>query len=57
MLAQAAGLDLKRVRLGAPELLTLYEAPLVLIRPDHIVAWRAQDESRAADVLKTCTGH
>jgi 2-polyprenyl-6-methoxyphenol hydroxylase-like FAD-dependent oxidoreductase len=55
--AQDTGLDLQVVQLDAAELLALYEAPLVLIRPDHIVAWRGQDESRAADVLKSCTGH
>ncbi|MBC7437547.1 MAG: FAD-dependent oxidoreductase [Bdellovibrionales bacterium] len=54
--AQAAGLDLKVVRHALPELLALYEAPLVLIRPDHIVAWRGQDDARAAKVLQACTG-
>ncbi len=34
------GLDLEVVRLPDPRLRALYEAPLVLIRPDQIVAWR-----------------
>jgi len=49
-------LDLKVVRLPAPELLALYEAPLVLIRPDHIVAWRGNDAREALQALKTCVG-
>ncbi|HSV57599.1 MAG TPA: FAD-dependent oxidoreductase [Variovorax sp.] len=38
--AQQRGLDLQVVRLPDPQLRALYEAPLVLIRPDQIVAWR-----------------
>lgn len=54
--AKAAGLDLQVVRHADPALRALYETPLVLIRPDHIVAWRGQDDSRAAEVLRACTG-
>lgn len=54
--AHTAGLDLKVVRLPAPQLLELYEVPLALVRPDHIVAWRGADDSRAAEVLAACTG-
>ena len=54
--ARTAGLDLRVVHHADPELMALYEAPLVLIRPDHIVAWRGQDESRAPEVLMACTG-
>ncbi|CAN5753057.1 FAD-dependent oxidoreductase [soil metagenome] len=54
--AQAAGLDLKAVHLDDSELLALYEAPLILIRPDHIVAWRGADESHARQVLRACSG-
>ena len=49
--AQQMGLDLKVVRHAAPELAALYEAPLVLIRPDQIVAWRGHDAGAARDVL------
>src|SRR5690606_12296667 len=38
--ASDAGMDLTIVDNAAPELESLYEAPLVLIRPDQIVAWR-----------------
>lgn len=54
--AQSCGLDLKVIRHAAPDLLALYEAPLVLIRPDQIVAWRGADATDAVRVLGTCTG-
>jgi hypothetical protein len=34
----------------------LYEAPLALIRPDQIVAWRGNDELEATHVLATALG-
>ncbi|MCG2591714.1 FAD-dependent oxidoreductase [Ramlibacter sp. XY19] len=37
------GLDLAVVRHEDPALRALYEAPLVLIRPDQVVAWRGAD--------------
>lgn len=49
--AQAMGLDLKVVHHPLPELLALYEAPLVLIRPDQIVAWRGDHADGAAAIL------
>jgi 2-polyprenyl-6-methoxyphenol hydroxylase-like FAD-dependent oxidoreductase len=54
--AQALGLDLKVVRHASPQLLDLYEAPLALIRPDQIVAWRGQDARAAAHVMAQVTG-
>ncbi|MDZ4100460.1 MAG: FAD-dependent oxidoreductase [Hydrogenophaga sp.] len=54
--AQTRELDLRVVRHPAQDLLSLYEAPLVLIRPDQIVAWRGTDATQAAQVLDTCTG-
>ncbi|MCW5653287.1 FAD-dependent oxidoreductase [Hydrogenophaga sp.] len=54
--AGAAGLDLRVVRHASPEIRALYEAPLVLIRPDHMVAWRGADDAVAGEVLRTCTG-
>lgn len=50
------GLDLKLVRHADPTLLALYEQPLVLIRPDQMVAWRGQDGSNASAILRTCAG-
>jgi len=54
--AQARGLDLRVVRLPQPALRALYEAPLALIRPDQIVAWRGPDARDAAAVLARVTG-
>jgi 2-polyprenyl-6-methoxyphenol hydroxylase-like FAD-dependent oxidoreductase len=50
------GLDLKVVRHTDPALAMLYEAPLVLIRPDQIVAWRGADDRTAAEVMARVTG-
>jgi len=49
-------MDLKIVRHTAPEIRALYEAPLALIRPDQIVAWRGHDASDAAVVLAQVGG-
>ena len=54
--AQALGLDLKVVRHVQPELRALYEAPLALIRPDQIVAWRGHDAAAAQAVLARACG-
>jgi len=54
--ASAFALDLRVMRLAQPSLRALYEAPLVLIRPDQIVAWRGTSAERAADVLDRVTG-
>jgi 2-polyprenyl-6-methoxyphenol hydroxylase-like FAD-dependent oxidoreductase len=54
--AQQRGLDLRVVRLPHQRLLELYEAPLALIRPDQIVAWRGSDSMRAGAVLDQATG-
>lgn len=51
--AHALGLDLRVVRHAAPALRELYEAPLALIRPDQIVAWRGMDADQAQRVLRT----
>jgi hypothetical protein len=49
--AQSLGLDLKVVHHASPELLAMYEAPMVLIRPDQIVAWRGHEAVRAQAIL------
>lgn len=54
--AGALGLDLRVVRHAQPELLALYEAPLALIRPDQIVAWRGTTDAGAQAVLKRASG-
>lgn len=54
--ARALKLDLKIVHLPSLELLTLYEAPLVLVRPDQVVAWRGCSAVVADSVLSQATG-
>jgi len=54
--ADALAIDLRVVRLPQPSLLSLYEAPLALIRPDQIVAWRDTTGDGAREVLAYLTG-
>jgi 2-polyprenyl-6-methoxyphenol hydroxylase-like FAD-dependent oxidoreductase len=54
--ADALKIDLRVVRYSEPRLGELYEAPLVLIRPDQIVAWRGERAGDARAVLSAATG-
>ena len=54
--AQRLDIDLRIVRLPQASLQALYEAPLALIRPDQIVAWRGVCDEDAASVLAQVTG-
>jgi hypothetical protein len=57
--AEAAGalaLELQVVHHADPALLELYEAPLALIRPDQIVAWRGRGAGDALRILRTANG-
>jgi 2-polyprenyl-6-methoxyphenol hydroxylase-like FAD-dependent oxidoreductase len=54
--AQAKGIDLKVVHHTSTDLLALYEAPLTLIRPDQIVAWRGHDDTQAKAILAQLLG-
>jgi len=49
--AKALSMDLRVVRMVQPSLRELYEAPLALIRPDQIVAWRGEPAVDAQSVL------
>ncbi|MFW8641921.1 hypothetical protein ACOJBO_00245 [Rhizobium beringeri] len=42
-----------RHRYQIDQLLELYHEPLVLIRPDQIVAWRGDDGAHGTTVIKT----
>jgi len=53
--AAALGLDMQVVRQPSDTLLALYEAPLALIRPDQIVAWRGS-HGRQLLTAPTTTG-
>ena len=54
---QGMCLDLKVVHHASTEILALYEAPLVLIRPDQIVAWRGNNGGQAKAILAQVMGH
>jgi hypothetical protein len=54
--AQVRGLPLNVVRLTEPGLQALYEAPLTLIRPDHIVSWRGHTVTDAQAVIDQVLG-
>lgn len=54
--AKQIAMDLRVVRLPQPALHELYEAPLALIRPDQIVAWRGDTADEAQAVLARVTG-
>ncbi|MFP1646357.1 FAD-dependent monooxygenase [Pontitalea aquivivens] len=56
--AQARGIPLKVVWLEDPAVAPIYQAPLVLVRTDHHVAWRGErcDMTLAAQVLDRITG-
>lgn len=54
--ARALALDLQVVHHADPALRDLYAAPLALIRPDQIVAWRGHDAVAAATVLARASG-
>ncbi len=57
--ARSLGVDLKVVEPDAgqvPGLRVLYEAPLALIRPDHIVAWRGDSDAAALQALQQALG-
>ena len=54
--ARALHIDLKVVRLPTDALRSLYEAPLALIRPDQIVAWRGASSEAAHSILAKVAG-
>jgi 2-polyprenyl-6-methoxyphenol hydroxylase-like FAD-dependent oxidoreductase len=55
--ASALRLDIKIVDLRLDEARDLYQADLVLIRPDQIVAWRGNDDDLATEILRRVSGH
>ncbi|MDB5897293.1 MAG: hypothetical protein JWP41_895 [Ramlibacter sp.] len=54
--ARELGLDLRIVPHRSAALADLYAAPLALIRPDQIVAWRGNGDHAARDVLRQAAG-
>jgi hypothetical protein len=56
--ARKVGMPLTVVRIQQPEIATLYERRLALIRPDGMVAWRGDGlPENAAALLDTVRGH
>jgi 2-polyprenyl-6-methoxyphenol hydroxylase-like FAD-dependent oxidoreductase len=55
--AATAGMELTVVDLPSQELTQLYEAPLILIRPDQVVAWRGSEDSQSELIIRTLLGH
>ena len=55
--AQATGIDLKVVHHAISEIEALYQAPMVLIRPDQIVAWRGHNGLKAQAILAQVLAH
>jgi aromatic ring hydroxylase-like protein len=46
----------KIVDIRSADVRDLYEAPLALVRPDQVVAWRGADDARADAVAATVLG-
>jgi hypothetical protein len=49
-------MQLAIVHVSSDALRRLYEAPLALIRPDQIVAWRGSDDGDAARIIARVLG-
>lgn len=49
--AARLGIPLEILTLGRPDLLSIYEQPLILVRPDQHVAWRGTKLPDSADAL------
>jgi 2-polyprenyl-6-methoxyphenol hydroxylase-like FAD-dependent oxidoreductase len=54
--AADAGIDLKVVDLDPKDVCDLYQADLVLIRPDQVVAWRGNSDDAAAGIFRRVLG-
>ncbi|MEX0408978.1 FAD-dependent oxidoreductase [Aquibium sp. LZ166] len=54
--ARRIGIDLTVVGIADEEVAALYEMPLVLIRPDQIVAWRGADDEDAEAIFSRLLG-
>jgi len=54
--AAERGLSLTLITEPAPELAARYQASLVLVRPDHFVAWAGDDHADAGAILAAVTG-
>ena len=55
--ARRFGIELEVVDVPSQEVRDLYEAPLALVRPDQVVAWRGSDDTGADAVAAVAVGH
>jgi hypothetical protein len=51
------GIELEVVDVPSRDVRDLYEAPLALVRPDQVVAWRGVDDVHAEAVAAVALGH
>ncbi|NEJ17658.1 hypothetical protein GR211_32480 [Rhizobium leguminosarum] len=54
--ARMAGMDLTVVDIEEDQLWAIYREPLVLIRPDQVIAWRGDDGRDAVHIIETVVG-
>ncbi|WP_245571377.1 FAD-dependent oxidoreductase [Neorhizobium alkalisoli] len=54
--AASAGMDLTVLDVDSSEIFDLYQQPLILIRPDQVVAWRGDADIDAASIIDSVTG-
>ena len=54
--ARACGLPLRTHRIASAQIASLYEMPLVLVRPDGHVAWRGEQVNNAQAIIDTVRG-
>ncbi|MFC5039590.1 FAD-dependent oxidoreductase [Tianweitania sediminis] len=54
--AASAGMELRVVDIASADVGALYEAPLALIRPDQVVAWRGDSDADAPFIVETVLG-
>ncbi|NEH49823.1 hypothetical protein GR210_13695 [Rhizobium leguminosarum] len=55
--ARMAGMDLTVVDIEEDQLPAIYREPLVLIRPDQVIAWRGDGDGDAVHIIETVLGH
>ncbi|MBY3503275.1 FAD-dependent oxidoreductase [Rhizobium laguerreae] len=55
--ARMAGMDITVVDMEEDQLRAIYREPLVLIRPDQVIAWRGDGDGDAVHIIETVLGH
>lgn len=55
--AENAGMDMTVLDIESEQLLKLYQKPLILIRPDQVVAWRGDHIADAPSLIETILGY